>query len=269
MTRHGIERLPMVDEKDRLVDIVTRRDLLQVFLRSAEEIWQAVQREVFADALRLSPQISEVAVHDGAVTLTGQLESGAAPPSRWVRRARWTVSSTSWTTSPTASTTGTHRPPDRPSTEWPTTGCASHEPPDPTHCRPALRPRGAKALGHGRDGPPIGSVARPAAGPTQRGPHPGPLGAAARRNVSDTDQRGPAADHRRAHRRNHRPRTAAAGTLPIGHTLLDHCRHPAAGLAALHHERWEIESAFHSLRHTLQTGLLLRSQDPAGVQQEL
>lgn len=128
---------------------------------------------------------------------------------------------------------------------------------------------GAKALGHGRDGPPIGSVARPAAGPTQRGPHPGPLGAAARRNVSDTDQRGPAADHRRAHRRNHRPRTAAAGTLPIGHTLLDHCRHPAAGLAALHHERWEIESAFHSLRHTLQTGLLLRSQDPAGVQQEL
>ncbi|MFJ6834288.1 CBS domain-containing protein [Streptomyces sp. NPDC091209] len=71
MTRHGFERLPVVDEKDRLVVIVTRRDLLQVFLRSAEEIWQAVRREVFADALRVSPQISEVAVHDGAVTLTG------------------------------------------------------------------------------------------------------------------------------------------------------------------------------------------------------
>ncbi|MER5397453.1 CBS domain-containing protein [Streptomyces sp. NPDC002599] len=82
MTRHGIERLPVADEKDRLVGIVTRRDLLQVFLRSAEEIWQAVRREVFADALRLSPQISEVAVHDGAVTLTGQLESGTAPPPR-------------------------------------------------------------------------------------------------------------------------------------------------------------------------------------------
>ncbi|WRZ96257.1 CBS domain-containing protein [Streptomyces sp. NBC_01007] len=144
MTRHGIERLPVVDEKDRLVDIVTRRDLLQVFLRSAEEMWQAVQREVFADALRLSPQISEVAVHDGAVTLTGQLESGAAPPSRGSdapagrcrrRRARPHLP---------LSTTGTHRPPDRPSTEWPTTGCVGHEPTDPTHCRPALRPRGVK-----------------------------------------------------------------------------------------------------------------------------
>jgi hypothetical protein len=41
-----------------------------------------VRHEVFADALRVSPRISEVAVHDGAVTLTGQLESGAAPPSR-------------------------------------------------------------------------------------------------------------------------------------------------------------------------------------------
>jgi hypothetical protein len=82
MTRHGIERLPVVDEKDRLVDIVSRRDLIQVLPRSAEEIWQAVRREVFADALRVSPQISEVAVHDGAVTLTGQLESDTAPPSR-------------------------------------------------------------------------------------------------------------------------------------------------------------------------------------------
>lgn len=144
MPRHGIERLPVVDEKDRLVDIVTRRGLLQVFLRSAEEIWQAVQGEVFADALRLGPQISEVAVHDGAVTLTGQLEGCAEPPSWWVRRARWTVSSTSWTTSPTASTTGVHRPPDRASTEGPTAGCAGHEPTDPNHGRPALRRRGVK-----------------------------------------------------------------------------------------------------------------------------
>ncbi|MCT9008041.1 CBS domain-containing protein [Streptomyces rhizosphaerihabitans] len=154
MTRHGIERLPVVDEKDRLVGIVSRRDLLQVFLRSAEEIWQAVRREVFADALRVSPQISEVAVHDGAVTLTERLESGAAPPSRGsdapagrCRRGRARPHLP-------LSTTGRHRPPDRPSTEWPTTGCAGHEPMDLTHCRPALRPRGAKALGHGRDGPP-------------------------------------------------------------------------------------------------------------------
>lgn len=59
------------------------------------------------------------------------------------------------------------------------------------------------------------------------------------------------------------------GHYRLATTLLDHRRHPAAELVALYHERWEIESAFYSLRHTLQTGLVLRSQDPVGVQQEL
>ncbi|MFD7473879.1 CBS domain-containing protein [Streptomyces sp. NPDC059837] len=74
MTQHCIERLPVVDEEDRLVGIVTRRDLLQVFVRSDEEIRQAVQREVLFDALWLGPHTVEVDVYDGAVTLTGQLE---------------------------------------------------------------------------------------------------------------------------------------------------------------------------------------------------
>jgi hypothetical protein len=68
--------------------------------------------------------------------------------------------------------------------------------------------------------------------------------------------------------------TTAKGLRLQGHyrlatTLLDHRRHPVTELVALYHERWEIESAFYSLRHTLQTGLVLRSQDPVGVQQEL
>lgn len=52
-------------------------------------------------------------------------------------------------------------------------------------------------------------------------------------------------------------------------TLTDHRLHPAAELVALYHERWEIESAFFALRHTLQRGLVLRSQTPAGLAQEL
>lgn len=74
MTRHGIERLPVVDEEDRLVGIVTRRDLLQVFARSDDEIRQAAQCEVLVDALWLGPHTVEVDVYDGVVTLTGQLE---------------------------------------------------------------------------------------------------------------------------------------------------------------------------------------------------
>ncbi|MEU8691444.1 CBS domain-containing protein [Streptomyces sp. NPDC048665] len=74
MTLHGIERLPVVDEEDRLVGIVTRRDLLQVFVRSDEEIRQAVRSEVLADALWLGPDTVQVEVYDGVVTLTGRLE---------------------------------------------------------------------------------------------------------------------------------------------------------------------------------------------------
>jgi hypothetical protein len=52
-------------------------------------------------------------------------------------------------------------------------------------------------------------------------------------------------------------------------TLTDHRRYPAPALIALYHERWEHEIAYLALRHTLLEGRILRSRDPAGVQQEL
>jgi hypothetical protein len=51
-------------------------------------------------------------------------------------------------------------------------------------------------------------------------------------------------------------------------TLLDHRRFPAAALARLYHERWEIESAYLALRHTLLNGRVLRSGDRPGLEQE-
>jgi Insertion element 4 transposase N-terminal/Transposase DDE domain len=52
-------------------------------------------------------------------------------------------------------------------------------------------------------------------------------------------------------------------------TLLDHRRFPAARLVRLYHERWEIESAFYALRHTILRGLVLRSGDRPGLEQEI
>jgi hypothetical protein len=52
-------------------------------------------------------------------------------------------------------------------------------------------------------------------------------------------------------------------------TLTDHRAFPAADLVRLYHERWEIESAFLALRHTLLNGRVLRSGDRPGVEQEL
>jgi Insertion element 4 transposase N-terminal/Transposase DDE domain len=52
-------------------------------------------------------------------------------------------------------------------------------------------------------------------------------------------------------------------------TLLDHHNHPAVELVRLYHERWEIEIAYLGLRHTILHGRVLRSQDRAGLQQEI
>jgi Insertion element 4 transposase N-terminal/Transposase DDE domain len=52
-------------------------------------------------------------------------------------------------------------------------------------------------------------------------------------------------------------------------TLLDDRHFPAAGLIQLYHERWEIETAYLALRHTLLTGHVLRSGDRPGVEQEV
>ncbi|MFF3906377.1 CBS domain-containing protein [Streptomyces sp. NPDC001848] len=73
MVQHHVERLPVLDEEDRLVGIVTRRDLLQVFLRPDAEIRGEVIEEVLVGTLRLAPTAVDVFVVEGVVTLTGRL----------------------------------------------------------------------------------------------------------------------------------------------------------------------------------------------------
>ncbi|MFC8358522.1 CBS domain-containing protein [Streptomyces griseorubiginosus] len=74
MAKNRVERLPVLDEEGRLVGIVTRRDLLQVFLRPDAEIRKEVIDEVLVRALWLAPRGVDVSVTDGVVTLTGQME---------------------------------------------------------------------------------------------------------------------------------------------------------------------------------------------------
>jgi CBS-domain-containing membrane protein len=71
MERRGVERLPVVDEEDRLIGIATRRDLLRVFLRTDGEIREEVLTEVMARALDLPAEGVAVLVRDGMVTLKG------------------------------------------------------------------------------------------------------------------------------------------------------------------------------------------------------
>lgn len=52
-------------------------------------------------------------------------------------------------------------------------------------------------------------------------------------------------------------------------TLTDHRAWPAEALTTLYHERWEHEITYLALRHTLLGGRVLRSGDPAGLEQEM
>ena len=63
--------------------------------------------------------------------------------------------------------------------------------------------------------------------------------------------------------------TRITGSYRLITTLTDHRAFPAAALIRLYHERWEIETAFLALRHTLLNGRVLRSGDRPGVEQEL
>ncbi|MFE7039900.1 CBS domain-containing protein [Streptomyces atratus] len=75
MMRSGVERLPVVDDEDRLVGIVTRRDLLRLFLRPDAEIRRRVVEDVLVGTMGLRADVVTVHVMDGVVTLEGRLES--------------------------------------------------------------------------------------------------------------------------------------------------------------------------------------------------
>ncbi|MEU8925342.1 CBS domain-containing protein [Kitasatospora sp. NPDC048545] len=73
MDKHKVKRLPVVDEAGRLVGIVSRRDLLQVFLRHDAAIRDEINHDVLGQTLWLTPGFVEVTVHNGVVTLNGRL----------------------------------------------------------------------------------------------------------------------------------------------------------------------------------------------------
>lgn len=73
MSTHHVRLMPVVDEHNRLIGVVSRRDLLAVFLRPDEDIAADV-RQVLAEILLAEPGEADVTVRDGIVTLTGPLD---------------------------------------------------------------------------------------------------------------------------------------------------------------------------------------------------
>lgn len=82
LDRYAIKRLPVVDENGKLVGIVSRRDLLAVFLRKDEDIADEIAEYVFERNLdtMVNPSTVTIDVHDGVVTLRGELERKSTIP---------------------------------------------------------------------------------------------------------------------------------------------------------------------------------------------
>ncbi|HUK67932.1 MAG TPA: CBS domain-containing protein [Streptosporangiaceae bacterium] len=71
MSQHHLKQLPVVDPAGVLIGIVSRRDLLSVFLRPDDQIAEDV-RAMLTEILFTGPDSVHVVVKDGVVVLTGQ-----------------------------------------------------------------------------------------------------------------------------------------------------------------------------------------------------
>jgi hypothetical protein len=61
----------------------------------------------------------------------------------------------------------------------------------------------------------------------------------------------------------------ATGGFRLVTTLTDPACHPAGEIAALYHERWEVETAYFELKSTILGGRVLRARTPDGIDQEV
>jgi hypothetical protein len=63
--------------------------------------------------------------------------------------------------------------------------------------------------------------------------------------------------------------THQTGIYRLATSLLDHRAYPAGDLIRLYHQRWEIETAYLELKHTMLGGRVLRATTQQGIEQEI
>ncbi|MCF6524865.1 CBS domain-containing protein [Streptomyces sp. JJ36] len=80
MAQRRVKRLPVVDGEGRLTGVVSRSDLLKVFLRDDEEIAGEVRRQVVEPLFPNGSPTVRVGVTEGVVTFTGHFRDTALVP---------------------------------------------------------------------------------------------------------------------------------------------------------------------------------------------
>ena len=80
MDRGHVKRLPVVNERGRLVGIVSRADLLRVFLREDSIIREEISGDILSRTLGIGSQEVTVRVTDGRVSLHGVVDRRSLIP---------------------------------------------------------------------------------------------------------------------------------------------------------------------------------------------
>lgn len=80
MESRKIKRLPVVDGDGRLIGVISRSDLVQLFLRQDRAIQEEILEDVVVRTLGLPPSSLTVEVDDGRVTLSGRVERKSLLP---------------------------------------------------------------------------------------------------------------------------------------------------------------------------------------------
>ena len=74
MQERGVRRLIVVDARGRIAGIVTRSDLLQVFLRTDEDVRDEVVGRIIPAVMPTQPHVVEVDVESNVITLSGEVD---------------------------------------------------------------------------------------------------------------------------------------------------------------------------------------------------
>lgn len=93
MNARRVKMLPVVDDKGMLLGIVTRSELLSVFLRPDEDIASDIRR-MLQDLLAADVKRVDVTVRDGVVTISGDLDPATGPHGDLIPvaiRVMWTI----------------------------------------------------------------------------------------------------------------------------------------------------------------------------------
>ncbi|MFE7580223.1 CBS domain-containing protein [Streptomyces gardneri] len=80
MASHHVKRLPVVDASGTIQGVVSRSDLLKVFLRPDDDLAAEVRHEVVEHLFPLSHRKVEVRVDAGVVTLSGEVLDSTLVP---------------------------------------------------------------------------------------------------------------------------------------------------------------------------------------------